>query len=502
VRALTALVAAITVGALSYILAAGAGPASQTMASDSLRTSGASTSVLTGTPTTVTAELAQRLFVSAPVVVVAASSARSSLLAAAASEARSKSAPLLLVSQAPRSSRIDVSRPVQAEVKALRPEAVLAVGIAPRSLAALLPGTTVVSAMSALPAVTAPAGLRSVAILIAAGDKSAATTAVAASAHSAGAQVVSVHGEDPRADPAAITVLARTKPQRVVAVGAGFGTASSLALADADAETGVQLPGGGQILFPMHRLICLYGSPSTPALGALGQQDLPASIARIQAIAAKYRPLSRVPVVPAFEILATIAQGSAGHKGLYSFENTVAALRPWVLQATRDGLYVILDLQPGRADLLTQAKRYQSLLKLPDVGLALDPEWKLQPTQLPLHQIGSVSVGEINSVITWLARLTARYRLPQKLLVLHQFRLSMIVGESRIDTQHKDLAIVIHMDGQGAPSSKQQTWNAVISSAPRGVFFGWKNFFVKDHPMLTARQTMRHRPRPVMISYQ
>jgi len=119
VRALTALVAAITVGALSYILAAGAGPASKTMASDSLRTSGASTSVLTGTPTAVTAELAQRLFISAPVVVVAASTARSSLLAAAASEARRKSAPLLLVSQAPRSNRIDVSRSVQAEVQAL-----------------------------------------------------------------------------------------------------------------------------------------------------------------------------------------------------------------------------------------------------------------------------------------------------------------------------------------------------------------------------------------------
>jgi hypothetical protein len=86
--------------------------------------------------------------------------------------------------------------------------------------------------------------------------------------------------------------------------------------------------------------------------------------------------------------------------------------------------------------------------------------------------------------------------------VLHQFRLSMIIGESRLDTRHSDLAIVIHMDGQGAPSSKQQTWNAIVSAAPRGVFFGWKNFFVKDHPMETPQETMRHHPRPVMISYQ
>ena len=109
----------------------------------------------------------------------------------------------------------------------------------------------------------------------------------------------------------------------------------------------------------------------------------------------------------------------------------VASLRPWVQRATAAGLYVILDLQPGRASLLAQAKKYQSLLKLPDVGLALDPEWKLAPGQLPLQQIGSVSISEVNSVVSWLAALTARYRLPQKLLVLHQFQLSMIRGREQ-----------------------------------------------------------------------
>ena len=44
---------------------------------------------------------------------------------------------------------------------------------------------------------------------------------------------------------------------------------------------------------------------------------------------------------------------------------------------------------------------------MPNVGLALDAEWKLQPGQLPLRQIGSVSINEVNSVVTWLAGLTA-----------------------------------------------------------------------------------------------
>jgi hypothetical protein len=58
------------------------------------------------------------------------------------------------------------------------------------------------------------------------------------------------------------------------------------------------------------------------------------------------------------------------------------------------------------------------------------------------------------------------------------------------------------MDGQGTPGVKQGTWNAVTAAAPRGVFFGWKDFLVKDHPMLTPGQTMTEKPTPVMISYQ
>ena len=79
-------------------------------------------------------------------------------------------------------------------------------------------------------------------------------------------------------------------------------------------------------------------------------------------------------MIPAFEIIATVAQASPGRSGAYSDETSVRALRPWVEAATKAGLYVTLDLQPGRANLLAQAKRYRSLLRLPDVGLALDPE--------------------------------------------------------------------------------------------------------------------------------
>ena len=146
------------------------------------------------------------------------------------------------------------------------------------------------------------------------------------------------------------------------------------------------LPGGGQTLFPGRRLVALYGHPGAPELGVLGAQDLPASIARAQQLAASYAPLSNVPVIPDFEIIATTASAEAGEDGDYSAESMVASLRPWVEQATDAGMYVVLDLQPGRADFLAQARRYTGLLWLPGVGLALDAEWHLEPGQKPLRQ--------------------------------------------------------------------------------------------------------------------
>ena len=34
------------------------------------------------------------------------------------------------------------------------------------------------------------------------------------------------------------------------------------------------------------------------------------------------------------------------------------------------------------------------------------------------------------------------------------------------------------------------------------VFFGWKDFYVQDHPMLTPSQTIARTPALSMISYQ
>jgi hypothetical protein len=370
---------------------------------------------------------------------------------------------------------------------------VLTVGPGARQWAAAPGRPTAVDDAAALPAVTAPPPRPQVLVLT---DGAPGRTAALATATASGARTATVPRADPREAPAPGT-------RSVLALGTGFGPPALFTARIAVAEGGKQLPGGGQVLFPGRRMVALYGTPGSAALGVLGEQDLPASVARAEQLAARYQPLVDEPVVPTFELITTIASATPGPDGDYSSELSPAAVRPWVDAAKAAGIYVVLDLQPGRTDFLTQARRYADLLAEPNVGLALDPEWRLGPHELHRVQIGSVGVDELNRVVTWLADLTRDKVLPQKLLMLHQFRLSMIKDRTRLDTSRDELAVVIHSDGFGTPSEKLATWNALHAAAPANIHWGWKNFIDEDRPTFTPAQTVPIPPTPpVFVSYQ
>jgi hypothetical protein len=349
-----------------------------------------------------------------------------------------------------------------------------------------------------LPATTPAEPVRGVVVLA---RSSPDQVAAAATARAAGTRVQVVPTPDPRASGDLVAQLSSAPDEKVVALGGAFGPVETLQRRLAVARTGVQLPGGGQLAFPGRRMVALYGTPGTPALGSLGEQDVDGSVARVKDLAAQYQQHSDVPVVPAFEIITTVAAGQAGGDGDFSNELEPSEIRPYVDAAKAAGVYVVLDLQPGRTDFLTQAKRYEELLVEPHVGLALDPEWRLQPGQVHRVQIGSVNVDEINATGDWLAGLVRDRTLPQKLLLLHQFRTSMIVDRERLDIGHDELATMVHADGFGTQQMKRDTWNALRANAPN-VFWGWKNFIDEDRPMLDPAQTLQVSGDIVFVSYQ
>lgn len=331
--------------------------------------------------------------------------------------------------------------------------------------------------------------------------------AALATFRAAGVPVLDAPGGDPRATTPGVQAIAAAAPDHTIALGAAFGPPDQLARRVAAASTGVLLGGGGQLVFPQvpgvpgKKYVALYGTPGSKALGVLGEQDVPATLARADGTAAPYRTLTTDVVVPAVEIIATIASAGPGDDGNYSQERSVEELRPLVEAAGAAGMAVVLDLQPGRTDFLTQAQRYADLLALPYVGLALDPEWRLAPDQVHLRQIGSVGIDEVNGVSAWLAAFTAERALPQKMFVLHQFAGRMIQDRARLDTSHDELAVVIHVDGQGSQPAKAGTWNALRTDAPP-VHWGWKNFYDEDVPVLDPTQTYQVQPVPDLVTYQ
>ncbi|MFP4234119.1 MAG: hypothetical protein ACLFUG_04235, partial [Nitriliruptoraceae bacterium] len=324
-----------------------------------------------------------------------------------------------------------------------------------------------------------------------------ATAVAAVAATGRGEALLPVSAADLRAGRTRTDRLRAADPGAVALVGAvteeaGWQLATVL--------EGEPLPGGGFRLFEDERIVALYGSVETPALGVLGEQGVDATIERARTVAAPYGA-DGARVLPTLEIITTIASASPEPTGDYSRRTPIEVLRPWIDRAGEEGLYVFLDLQPGRTDFLTQAKEYEELLLEPNVGLALDPEWRLAPDELHLEQIGSVPAAEVQQVADWLAALTRENRLPQKLLVLHQFRFSMLPDRDTIAAP-PELAVVIHMDGQGPIGAKYQTYEAITAGAEDRWLWGWKNFYDEDVPTPTPEQVLDLDPLPVLVTYQ
>lgn len=326
--------------------------------------------------------------------------------------------------------------------------------------------------------------------------------AATATARATGATVLALPAPDPRANGESVAAVKGNEGAPMYGLGAGFGTDEEFAERLTAARTVPELPGGGQLVFPGRRMIAMYGHPGVGAMGVLGEQGIDATLDRAASLAATYDGLSPEPVIPALEVIVTVATASAGEDNQYSAVSTVEEIRPWVEAAGEAGTYVVLDLQPGRTDFLTQAKVYEELLLQPHVGLALDPEWRLKPGQVHLNQVGQVSAAEVNTVVDWLADLTERHNLPQKLLILHQFQTRMVTDRDTVDLDRDSLAVLVHADGHGAPGMKMDTWDTLRADLPAGMWLGWKNFYDEDSPTFTPAQTMDVRPRPWFVSYQ
>lgn len=261
-----------------------------------------------------------------------------------------------------------------------------------------------------------------------------------------------------------------------------------------------ELPRGGRKILDHYRVVAYYGAAGAPALGVLGSTSPEDAAA---AVIHRARPFGHfhLPVQPAFELLATVADASPGPDGDYSHAIAHSTIRQYLRVAHEHKMLLILDLQPGRASFLSQAEALRPLLLDPSVSLALDPEWKVRSDQAPGGgRIGSSRAGPINAVADYLRKLVKTHNLPDKLLVVHEFTSRMLPNRDQIHTHHR-IEVTFHADGFGSPRQKIGVYHQLaFPGRPYGS--GFKLFLSQDSRLMRASEVMRLRPRPDIVTYQ
>jgi hypothetical protein len=280
-------------------------------------------------------------------------------------------------------------------------------------------------------------------------------------------------------------------PSLTMADSFGIGGLASITARDQDAASAIA----------HNDVVTYYGSPRTPSMGILGQHDPETVADLLSERAARFDALNGDRgVIPALHLVYAIAQpdGRSDDDHLrYVDDRTV---RQFLELARRRGFILVLDLQIGHSDSLTEVRRIAPYLEEPDVVVALDPEFALPAGIKPGQAVGSISADDINAVQWYLAGFTSERRLPRKLLIVHQFQAEMIRDAGNI-ARLSNVDLIIDMDGYGPADIKAVKYQR-YGAAPYSAYGGIKIFLEHDPDPLTEAQLLDITPRPAIFVYQ
>ncbi|WP_073766732.1 hypothetical protein [Streptomyces sp. CB02923] len=263
-----------------------------------------------------------------------------------------------------------------------------------------------------------------------------------------------------------------------------------------------QLPRGGRELFPRHQLAGYCGLPGAAALGRLGIGDLDERAREIEKLAQTYAA-DREPL-PVLELLAVVANSSAGPDGTYRSRTSADTVRRFHEAARKHRALLLLNIQPGRASALGEVKALREWLVHPDVGVALDPEWEMGPDEKPGDTYGSTDGGELTDIARYLSGLVREHDLPEKAFVFHQVATSVVEDQHAFRPQ-PGVAAIKCADGIGSPGLKRGTWNDLVRKLPRGMHTGFKLFYDEDTEgsrLMTHKEVLALRPQPEYVMYE
>ena len=297
--------------------------------------------------------------------------------------------------------------------------------------------------------------------------------------------------EAPTAEPAAevppTAPVASGAPVSVAPSAVPSKTAAASAAPAAPATVAPTKPPVTTSALATHRLVTYYGHPYDDRMGILGEYDPDAMIQKLKEQTAAYTAAdpSR-PGLCTIELIASVAQGSPGADGLYIARTPLKEVEKFSQLAEKNGCLLLLDIQMGYDTIQNDVTPLLPYLQKPHVHLAIDPEFHVKRGKIPGESFGSVTAAEVTWAMQTLGDLVRANNLPDKIVVLHQFREDMLPDKGNIKPM-PNVDLVLMMDGWGLPSAKIANYNAFVRDELIQ-YGGIKLFYRQDDPLMTPEE--------------
>jgi hypothetical protein len=277
-------------------------------------------------------------------------------------------------------------------------------------------------------------------------------------------------------------------------------------------------------VLPRRRVVAFYGVPGAAATGPAWNLDA-AMLDRLRAQGAEYERLDPAhPVALGIDLVASVPDSDPGPAGTYSHRLDTATLERYVEFCRANGLLLFLDLSFGWASPQQELEYFLPYLALPFVHLAVDPEWMFpRHNGVPGINLSNVRAADLNPLITAMAELPMRHRIPRKIVIVHQYRPTgdgladpyapgaaeiadkgNLVNDPRVD-------LVVHVDSVGGwpgdieeKTRQYKAWvRQDMTRFGNFKYGGFKIFYQLEskNRLMTPGEAMALQPPPMVVTY-
>jgi len=256
-----------------------------------------------------------------------------------------------------------------------------------------------------------------------------------------------------------------------------------------------------RVSLPLNRLVVYYGNPFSAAMGPIGAYSDSDLLARLLAQAQVYAQLDPDhPVIPALDYVTPVAQGGPTADGTWRARMPDDSIEHYRQLANSNHMLFFMDMQVAHSTVQDEVNAEWHFIEQPGVDLALDPEFDMPPGTTPGVEFGRMTAAEINWVIDKLSDLVQTQHLPPKILIIHQFRESMLPDWQKIRVK-PGVEVVTSVDGFGTPGEKIDDYR-IFDKDQLIEYPGFKLFYTLDKPLMSPSDVLKMDPPPLMVMYQ